>query len=1291
MSFRRFARPAAGILALALAACSDGPTGPTTRGIPRAPSFVVVDGIDGPDLVISQVYGGGGNTGAPVRNDFIELFNRSGTAINASSVSVWYASSSGTSWARVATLSGSIAPGGYYLIQLGGGATGVALPTPNATGTTLMSATAGKVLLTTSTFTPPAAACPTGVDVLDRVGYGSTNCGTTWLGNTATLSNTTAALRVNAGCRWTGNPSADFTDGAPSPRNGASPTTTCGTTGPVITALDIAPDGGTIAVDATLALVATASAGATTVPSAVTWVSRAPTVAIVSPAGTVTGIGAGSAIVVATTPNGVADSVTVVVNAPPPPPPTEVFISQVYGGGGNSGAPFLNDYVELFNRGTTAVDLTGWAVQITGATGTAWQVTPLTGTIQPGRYYLVQQAAGANAAAPALPTPQATGGVAMSSTAGKVVLTRTTTALAIACPVGGAVVDRVGYGTSSDAAACATEWGGRTATLSNTTAAFRVNDGCVNTGRGADDFTVLGPNPRNASSARRDCTQPARPQSAATIQITELMGDPANAESASWGEWFEVQNTGAAPVDLQGWTIISGGTSQPNHVIAGSVVVPAGGAIVLGRGSDPLRNGGVTLAYNYFTGASTTIWLEDRDFLMIVDGAGARVDSVAWTSLPRGVTKALRPGSPRTPNVDAEPWAFSVGTFGDGDYGSPSAENTPLGATAPFVSPNRISVSGRLQTDVALPVGFEDQLFATLRAPDNTAITTTFTWASLTPAVATVDANGVIRALAEGTAVFRVTAADGTGRNYALAMVNALASTSASYGQNAAFGEPVDGTPGDDFIVRRREYITSWNGARGIPNWVAYELNATQIVAGQDRCDCFTFDPQVEAGGFPRYTTADYTGAATTAGFGIDRGHLVRSFDRTAGAADNAQTYYFSNIIPQASDNNQGPWAAFESFLGDQARFADRDVYIVAGASGAQGTVKDEGRITIPEWTWKVALLLPRGQGLSDVRRASDVVVRAVVMPNRPGIRNNPWESYEVTVDSLEALSGYDVLSLLPDPIEIAIESRTTAPTAVISGSLTGFEGAPVGFSGDASTDADGDALSFAWAFGDGAVGAGRDVLHTYANDGTYTVQLVVTDARGLADTTTSTITVANVAPTVGALERWSLFTGERYWTRFAVSDVGTADQLTGTVDWGDGTAPQPVVLAPPFGTLDHTYGTPGTYTVIVRVSDGVATSESQVVLVVKPLIVGIEIVDEYLRWLGDNNQIPAGAVTELLSKAERVATLVRANDRSNARLAVIALIEELDTRIATGEVGFWDGRSMQGLLRRMQWVLETP
>src|SRR3954452_10007330 len=72
-------------------------------------------------------------------------------------------------------------------------------------------------------------------------------------------------------------------------------------------------------------------------------------------------------------------------------PSTTVVISQVYGGGGNAGATYTNDFIELFNRGATAVDLSSWSVQYAATTGTSWQRTNLTNlTLQPGQYYLVQ-------------------------------------------------------------------------------------------------------------------------------------------------------------------------------------------------------------------------------------------------------------------------------------------------------------------------------------------------------------------------------------------------------------------------------------------------------------------------------------------------------------------------------------------------------------------------------------------------------------------------------------------------------------------------------------------------------------------------------------------------------------------------------------------------------------------------------------------------------------------------------------------------------------------------------------
>src|SRR3954447_10643722 len=71
-----------------------------------------------------------------------------------------------------------------------------------------------------------------------------------------------------------------------------------------------------------------------------------------------------------------------------------LVISQVYGGGGNSGATLNNDFIELYNRGTVAVDLAGWQGQSGSSTGETWAATPLSGIVPPGRYFLVQEAVG---------------------------------------------------------------------------------------------------------------------------------------------------------------------------------------------------------------------------------------------------------------------------------------------------------------------------------------------------------------------------------------------------------------------------------------------------------------------------------------------------------------------------------------------------------------------------------------------------------------------------------------------------------------------------------------------------------------------------------------------------------------------------------------------------------------------------------------------------------------------------------------------------------------------------------
>ncbi|NUR94209.1 MAG: nuclease, partial [Kribbellaceae bacterium] len=166
------------------------------------------------DVVITEVYGGGGNSGAPYTNDFVELTNNSSAPVDVSGWSVQYASAAGTSW-QVTKLTGSIAPGAAYLVQESGGANGQPMPAPNVTGTIPMSATAGKVaLVTNQTALACGSACHADPAVRDYVGFGSANDSET--APAPGLSNTTSAARSNPK-QDSDNNSADFAAGNPSP------------------------------------------------------------------------------------------------------------------------------------------------------------------------------------------------------------------------------------------------------------------------------------------------------------------------------------------------------------------------------------------------------------------------------------------------------------------------------------------------------------------------------------------------------------------------------------------------------------------------------------------------------------------------------------------------------------------------------------------------------------------------------------------------------------------------------------------------------------------------------------------------------------------------------------------------------------------------------------------------------------------------------------------------------------------------------------------------------------------
>ena len=193
--------------------------------------------------------------------------------------------------------------------------------------------------------------------------------------------------------------------------------------------------------------------------------------------------------------------------------PAGLVISQVYGGGGNSGATYERDFVELFNRGTAAVSTAGLAVMYGGGTkdfgsldsdGAAPDTFALPAAMMaPGTYFLV--GLNSNSATGAmLPTVDADGNIGLGATNGKVALVVGTDPLGCGgttrCGTNARVVDMVGWGTGTDY-----EGSGPTGALSNTTAALRKGNGCVDTKDNAADFTTGTPAPRNSATTPANC------------------------------------------------------------------------------------------------------------------------------------------------------------------------------------------------------------------------------------------------------------------------------------------------------------------------------------------------------------------------------------------------------------------------------------------------------------------------------------------------------------------------------------------------------------------------------------------------------------------------------------------------------------------------------------------------------------------------------------------------------------------------------------------------------------------
>jgi DNA/RNA endonuclease G (NUC1) len=1068
-------------------------------GTPNTPSVLGV--------VFSTVYGGGGNAGATLKNDYMELFNRGTQTVSLAGWSVQYTSAAATTWTAAnspTALSGTIAPGHYYLVQEGPGAGGsVNLPTPDASGLIAMGATAGKVALVGNT-TGLTGACPTGTFIADFVGYGPTaTCSET--SPTAVLSNTTAALRNNNGCTDTNNNNSDFTVGAPNPRNSSSPVNVCGAvnnppgiTPPANPIASVAQDAAPFTVNLTgsddggvYQWTATPGTGLQSVS-----VTGGQGTANVTYTVTLTAGFSGTATFTATLSDGINTPVNQAVNI------------QVTGTGGNN-PPLITPPANPIT--TVAQDPAPFTVNVSGTDDGGifnWSATPGTGV------------------------------ASVNVTGGQGTATVTYT-----------VTLNAGF---------------------NGTATFTasLSDNVNPTANQAVNINVL---PAGATPNH--------------VVISQLYGGGGNSGATYTNDFIELFNPTASPVSLAGWSVQY---SSATNTGAFSGLQPIGGTIGPGEyylislasggavGSplptaNVVNNSGINMSGTtgkvalVSTGTPVpgpcSATAADTDIVDLVGyGTTANCNEGGTNaSAPSNTTSDFRKNGGNTDtNVNGND--FLTGTpnprrttpiqeFGPAIVNTDPASNAsaaPRDASVIITFTELVDVDpGWYNINCSVTGNHNDATFVE-GAPDTWVITPNANFSPAEQCSVTIFKNSVHDRDTDDSApgtdtlaadyTWTFTVSSGAAPPYPATVHLTMGTPSVC---TTSLSSP------NSYLMLKPEMSICYNRDLGRPNWVSWHLT-DEWFGSLARVDTFRPDPEVPPTWY-RVLASDFFAS------GFDRGHMTPNADRDSQVPIVQATFLMSNMVAQAPDNNQGPWANLENDLRTAAG-STNELYIVSGPNGTGGTGSNggvtntvaNGHVTVPASTWKCALVLPKASGDDVARVTASTRTICVIMPNIQGIRNDDWHIYLKSVDQVEALTGYDLFSNVPQAIQNAIEAGVDGanPPGAADQSTSTNEDVQKSITLDAATP--GGALTYTiltGPFHGGLTGTGANRTYTPTPDfnGTDTFTWRVNDGTNNSNTATMTITVAEVNDPPVAVNDSKSTTSNSALT-FASSDLTTND-----------------------------------------------------------------------------------------------------------------------------------------------------
>ena len=244
-----------------------------------------------------------------------------------------------------------------------------------------------------------------------------------------------------------------------------------------------------------------------------------------------------------------------------------------------------------------------------------------------------------------------------------------------------------------------------------------------------------------------------------------------------------------------------------------------------------------------------------------------------------------------------------------------------------------------------------------------------------------------------------------------------------------------DRTP-EHFLIQRSQYALSYNNTLHIPNWVSWHLNAADI--GQTARGLFLPDPNLPPA-FYKVTPTDYTRSS------YDRGHNCPSADRSDTKQNNDAVFLMTNMTPQAHGLNAGPWEQLESYCRTLTK-QGYELYIVCGHGFSAPTHNTIGtaKIAVPDYAWKIVVILPERSGNDLARINAQTRVIAVRMPNINTISNELWTRYLVTPGDLEKATGLHYFDRLPLPVSAALKAKKDSGTGAVASNNGGNPGGGV-------------------------------------------------------------------------------------------------------------------------------------------------------------------------------------------------------------------------------------------------------